>query len=61
VFSLAVSCSWLIHQLDVKNVFLYDTLMETIYYNQPTRFVDPAQPNHVCLLNKSIYRLKKAP
>jgi hypothetical protein len=28
-------------QLDVKNIFLYDTLSETIYYIQPTRFVDP--------------------
>jgi hypothetical protein len=26
----------------VKNVFLYDTLLEVIYYSQPTEFVDPA-------------------
>jgi hypothetical protein len=42
VLSLAVSHSWPIHQLDVKNVFLHSTLSETIYYSQPTEFVDPA-------------------
>jgi hypothetical protein len=31
VLSLAVSHSWPIHQLDVKNVFLHGTLSETVY------------------------------
>jgi hypothetical protein len=60
VLSLAVSRSWSVHQLDVKNVFLHDTLSETVYYSQPTGFVDPAQPDCVCLLNKSLYGLKQA-
>jgi hypothetical protein len=45
----------------VKNVFLHDTLSETVYCSQPTGFVDPAQPDCVCLLNKSLYGLKQAP
>jgi hypothetical protein len=61
VLSLAVSHSWPVHQLDVKNVFLHDTLLETVYCSQPTGFVDPAQPDRVCLLNKSLYELKQAP
>jgi hypothetical protein len=61
VLSLAVSRSWPVHQLDVNNVFLHDTLSETIYCNQPTKFVDLAQPHHVCLLNKSLYVLKRSP
>jgi hypothetical protein len=61
VLSLAVSRSWPVHQLDVKNAFLHDTLSETVYCSQPTGFVDPAQPDSVCLLNKSLYGLKQAP
>jgi hypothetical protein len=45
----------------VKNVFLHGTLSETVYCSQPTGFVDPAQPDCVCLLNKSLYGLKQTP
>jgi hypothetical protein len=61
VLSLAISCSWPVHQLDVKNAFLHDTLSETVYCSQPTGFIDPTQPDHVCLLNKSLYMLKQVP
>jgi hypothetical protein len=61
ILSLVVSCSWPVHQLDVKNVFLHGTLSETVYCSQPTGFVDPAQPNCICLLNKSLYGLKQVP
>jgi hypothetical protein len=61
VLSLVVSRSWPIHQLDVKNMFLHGTLSETIYCSQPTRFVDLAQPDSVCLLNKSLYGLRHVP
>jgi hypothetical protein len=58
ILSLVVSRSWPVHQLDVKNVFLHDTLSETVYCSLSTGFVDPAQPDCVCLLNKSLYGLK---
>jgi hypothetical protein len=58
VLSLAVSHSWSIHQLDMKNVFLHGTLSETVYCSQPNRFVDPTQSDRICLLNKSMYGLK---
>jgi hypothetical protein len=61
VLSLAVSRSWPVHQLDVKNIFLHDTLSETVYCSQPTGFIDPVQPDCVCLPNKSLYGLKQAP
>jgi hypothetical protein len=44
----------------VKNVFLHDTLSETVYYSQPAGFVVPMQPDCVCLPNKSLYGLKQA-
>jgi hypothetical protein len=60
VLSLAISRSWPIHQLDVKDAFLHGTLSETVYYSQPMGFVDPSQPDQVYRLNKSLYGLKQA-
>lgn len=42
VLSLVLSRGWLVHQLDVKNDFLYGMLSETIYCNQITWFVRPS-------------------
>jgi hypothetical protein len=61
VLTLAVSRGWPVHQLDVKNIFLHGTLSETVYCSQPTDFVDPAHPQLVCRLNKSLYGLKQTP
>jgi hypothetical protein len=61
VLSIAVSRDWPIQQLDMKNAFLHDTLTETVYYSQPTGFADPAHPELVCRLKKSLYGRKKAP
>ena len=61
VLSIAASYSWLIHQLDVKNAFLHGHLEETVYCQQPPGFVDPANPDHVCLLQRSLYGLKQVP
>jgi hypothetical protein len=41
VLFLAVSRCWSIDKLDMKNVFLHGTLLETVYCSQPTVFVDP--------------------
>jgi len=60
VLSLAVSRSWQIHQLDVKNAFLHRDLKETVYMFQPRGFVDKENPTHVCRLQKSLYGLKQA-
>jgi hypothetical protein len=61
VLTLAVSRGWPMHQLDVKNTFLNGTLFKIVYCSQPAGFVDPAHPQLVCRLNKSLYRLKQAP
>jgi hypothetical protein len=61
VLTIAVSNDWPIHQLDVKNAFLHGTLQETVYAQQPARFVSSTHPDYVCKLNKSLYGLKQAP
>jgi hypothetical protein len=48
VLSLAHSQDWAIHQLDITNAFLHDTLTETIYCSHPIGFVDVARPDLVC-------------
>jgi hypothetical protein len=45
----------------VKNAFLHGTLSETVFYSQRTGFANPAKPDLVCRLNRSLYRLKQAP
>jgi hypothetical protein len=47
VLTLAVFRGWPVHQLDIKNVFLHDTLSETVYCSQPAGFVDLAHPQLV--------------
>lgn len=61
VLNVVVSQDWPIHPFDVKNCFLHGTLSETLYYAQPSGFVDSSCPDHVCPLNKSLYGLKQAP
>ena len=61
VLSLALSRSWPVHQLDVKNVFLHGTLSETVYCSQPAGFVDSSRSDMICRLNKSLYGLKQTP
>lgn len=61
VLSLAITNKWPLRQLDVKNAFLNGTLTENVYMEQLPGYIDPRFPNHVCMLKKSLYGLKKAP
>nr|GEV59068.1 UDP-glycosyltransferase superfamily protein [Tanacetum cinerariifolium] len=60
VLSLAVTNDWPLRQLDIQSAFLHGNLKEHVYMKQPSGFIDPQRPNHVCLLYKSLYGLKQA-
>jgi hypothetical protein len=60
VLTIAASRQWPTRKLDVSNAFLHGTHQEHVLYQQPTCFVDPACPNAVCLLDKSLYGLWQA-
>ncbi|GJV66531.1 putative ribonuclease H-like domain-containing protein [Tanacetum coccineum] len=50
-----------VYQMDVKSAFLYGTIEEEVYVHQPPCFVDPAHPNKVYKVIKSLYGLYQAP
>ena len=49
-----------IRHLDVKNAYLHALVDEEVYMEQPTRFVDPKWPDHVCKMNQALYGMKQA-
>jgi hypothetical protein len=60
--SLAASHSWPLHQLDIKNFFLYGDLLETIYMDTIPRFrAEGEYAGKVFRLCKSLYGLKQSP
>ncbi len=46
--------------MDIENAFLNATLSMHIYIKQLQGFVDLEQPDHICLLHKSLYGLCQA-
>ena len=61
LLALTASYGLLVHQMDVKTVFLNEKLKEEIYMDQPDRYVVKGQEGMVCRLLKSLYGLKQAP
>ncbi|GJY18097.1 retrovirus-related pol polyprotein from transposon TNT 1-94 [Tanacetum coccineum] len=57
----ATYMNMIIYQMDVKTTFLNGILQEEVYVNQPDRFIDQDNPNHVYKLKKALYGLKQAP
>jgi len=61
LIALAAIQKLVIHQMDVKTVFLNGELEEEVYMKLPEGFVIPGQEKKVCKLIRSLYGLKQAP
>ncbi|KAL0418133.1 UNVERIFIED_CONTAM: Retrovirus-related Pol polyprotein from transposon TNT 1-94 [Sesamum radiatum] len=61
ILALTAHFDWELKQMDVKTAFLHGDLDENIYMAQPCGFIDNRNPEHVCLLKKSLYGLKQSP
>ena len=59
LFAIATSLDHEIEQMDVKTAFLYRTISDEIYLEQPEGFNDNS--GKVCKLNKALYGLKQSP
>ena len=60
LFALAAAKDWEIEQMDVKTAFLYGSVGEDIYVEQPDGFI-ASDSTKVCLLDKALYGLKQSP
>ena len=49
-----------VQQADVDTAFLYGTMDEDVYINQPTGFIEQGKADWVCHLLKSLYGTKQA-
>jgi hypothetical protein len=47
ILSFVVSHNWVMHQLDVKNVFIHDVLEEEVYIWQPPGYESSENPGFV--------------
>ncbi|GKC13308.1 putative ribonuclease H-like domain-containing protein [Tanacetum coccineum] len=52
---------FIMYQMDVKSAFLYCTIKEEVYVNQPPGFVDPEFPTRVYKVGKALYGIHQAP
>ena len=60
ILTVVVSKGWHLHQLDINNVFLQDTIEDEVFIEQPHGFIDPQNPSYACKLRKAIYGLCQA-
>nr|GFC57348.1 putative ribonuclease H-like domain-containing protein [Tanacetum cinerariifolium] len=60
-FAYASFMGFMVHQMDVKSAFLYETIEEEVYVCQPLGFEDLDHPDKVYKVVKALYGLQQAP
>ena len=61
LLSVAVSHSWPLYQLDIKNSFLHKDHQEEVYMDHSPGYVVTGSKHLVCQLQKALYGLKQSP
>nr|GEW46206.1 putative ribonuclease H-like domain-containing protein [Tanacetum cinerariifolium] len=61
ILAYASFMGFIVYQMDVKSVFLYDTIEDEVYVCQPPDFEDPYFPDKVYKVEKALYGLHQAP
>nr|GEV54457.1 zinc finger, CCHC-type [Tanacetum cinerariifolium] len=61
LLALAPIHNLVIHQMDVKTIFLNGDMEEEVYMKQPKGFIMPCKKHKMCKPVKSLYGLKQAP
>jgi hypothetical protein len=61
VISNASVMRWRIHQMDVKTTFLNGIIEEEVHIEQPHGIDVHGRESHVCMINKTLWRLKLVP
>jgi hypothetical protein len=59
LFAIAASLDLEIEQIDIKTAFLYSSIEDKIYIEQPEGFNNNS--GQVCKLDKTLYSLKQSP
>nr|GFA64797.1 hypothetical protein [Tanacetum cinerariifolium] len=59
--AFALYMGFMVYQIDVKSVFLYEEIKEEVYVTQPKGFEDPYNPKHVYKVFKALYGFHQAP
>lgn len=60
LIALAAKHNLEIHHFDVQSAYLYEDLKETIFMEQPPRFIKGGEENQVCQLQKSLNGLPQS-
>lgn len=61
LLSLAANLDWLLHQFNVKNIFLNGNFEEEVYMNIPPGYTVTLESKMVCKLQQALYGLKQSP
>ena len=61
LLSLVANLDWPLHQLDMKNAFLYGDLDEEVYMDIPPGYIGPVKTKMVYKLERALYGLKQSP